>query len=52
MNITELKKKISETLSDKKEANAIIEAIKKNPKEYEKYLTMSRPLDELLADWA
>ncbi len=52
MNITELKRKVSETLKDKKEAKAIISSIDKNPKEYEKYLTMSRPLDELLADWA
>lgn len=52
MNITELKKKVLETLKDKKEAKAIISSIDKNPKEYEKYLTMSRPLDELLADWA
>lgn len=52
MSLTQLKQKVLGVVKDKKEAKAIISSINKNPKEYEKYLTMSRPLDELLADWA
>ena len=52
MSIAELKKKTLETIKDEREAKAIIASINENPMEYRKYLTMSRPIDELLADWA
>ena len=52
LKLEELKKQILKRVSDKRLAEAIAKDIEENPKEYEKYLTMSTPIGEILDDWA
>ena len=49
----ELKKQIKEKVDNKTyPVEEILEDMEKNPKEYEKYLTMNHPITEIQTDWA
>lgn len=51
ITMEQLKQKVKTLVRNEKLAKAILMDIQEHPKEYEKYLTMSYPVQEILTDW-